>query len=99
MAVTRNAYKGIRGDRFRFMMDHMPEQARTLEKQGRMDEYLDETELRFKRRWVELSDKEEERTKRSKAYQTAGWMEQVNMIREADDRTYDQAYREVIEAL
>lgn len=54
---TDNSFTGIRGMRFRFMKENLPELLRELEEKDKLDEYLDGVLRRYREQLPDLYQK------------------------------------------
>lgn len=96
--VLRNPYKGIRHDRYQFMLDNMPEEARRLDEADEMQDYLYSVEWRYQQRASEIG---EERAKELGVVPEMAWEDfgrWVAIWREALAYGREMAWHEVVEA-
>lgn len=97
MAVTGMAYKGLRGARYRFMMEHMPDRVRELEASGRMDAYLDGVQARYLRRADDLMPGCMRACGATPELQRTDYGEYYTRLEQAERMARETAYREVVE--
>lgn len=55
MAVLKQPYTGIRGMRYQFMLDNLPEKVAELKASGETESYLEQIETAYRNRISELT--------------------------------------------
>ena len=55
MAVLKQPYTGVRGMRYQFMLDNLPEQVAELKASGETESYLEQIEMAYRNRISELT--------------------------------------------
>lgn len=55
MAVLKQPYTGVRGMRYQFMLDNLPEKVAELKASGEMESYLEQIEMAYRNRISELT--------------------------------------------
>ena len=97
--VLSNPYKGVRGDRYQFMKDHMPEELARMDEADETQDYLNEVERRYIQRSGELYPtclKECGGTEELKRTDCGAYL---MALERAGRMAWDLAYKDVIEAL
>lgn len=97
--VLSNPYKGVRGDRYQFMKDHMPEELARMDEADETQDYLNEVESRYIRRAHELEEYCLKACGASEELNKTDWMANYLATERAGRMAWDLAYHEVIEAI
>lgn len=97
--VLSNPYKGIRGMRYQFMKDHMPDELRRMDEADETGDYLDDVERRYLARIGQLYPILLEECGATEELKRRDYGEFMRAMDRAEARTSEIAFHEVIEAL
>ena len=94
----RYQFKGVKGVRYRFMLDNMPEQVIELDEAGELEPYLNQVKRDFVRRMAELTPGCLESCGATQELQERDMAAYLAAVDQADLMVQEIARREVIEA-
>ena len=97
--VLSNPYKGVRGDRYQFMKDHMPEELARMDEADETQDYLNEVERRYIRRAAELEEYCLKACGASEELKRTDCGAFLMALERAGRMAWDLAYKDVIEAV
>lgn len=99
MIVTDRSFTGVRGMRFRFMRDNMPERLKELTDSGKLDEYLDEVQKEYGARLGQLFPSTMEACGATQELLARDPEKHLLACRQAERMAYEIADEEIVRAL